>query len=282
VVQEAHPISSIVYNLRISQTTKRFAFDNHILNNSLSVTFYSQFRKTYTDVFLRTSGILGTYIYLKPSYYIQVDAAGGNIKKTSCILDQSQNQSDDILFSAGYSFNPTQDTRITCSGLLGIPTHQDKSLNEPQFGFGHIGLGTQLDAAVLLTNDAQNTLRSAARYIYFFKHSTPFEDNWYTFSTSNLVDLFVAYNHRWSTQRIELGYNPTFAFKALIHPHVQTIINQTNFIRSNFFGSYRYNFAIAEHPSAITTALSYGFDHKPKTTGYARMVTAWFSWDIQF
>lgn len=275
-------ISSIVYNLRISQTTKRFAFDSHLLNNSLSAIFYSQFRKTYSDAYLRTLGMLGTYIYLKPSYYLRVDAAGGNIKRSYCCFEQSRNESDDILLSGGYSFVPHHDIRITCSGLLGIPTHQDNSLIQPQFGYGHIGLGGQIDAAFLISHDIRHSIRSAMRYIYFFKRDTTFENETYTFSASNLIDLFVAYNHKWSEQRIELGYNPTFAFKARITPHVQTIINQTNFIRSNFYGSYRYSFSICDHPSAITTALSYGFDHKPKTTGYARMVTAWCSWDIQF
>ena len=281
-VQNVCPISSIVYNLRISQTTKRFAFDSHLLNNSLSATFYSQFRKTYSDVYLRTLGILGTYIYLKPSYYLRVDAAGGNIKRTSCLLDQSQNQCDDVLFSGGYSFTPLEKVRITCSGLFGVPTHSDRSLIEPQFGYGHIGLGAQLDAAFLLTNNGHNLIRSAMRYIYFFKRDTTYEGQLYTFTASNLIDLFFAYDHKWKTQRVEFGYNPTFAFKAQIKPFFQPIINQTNFIRSNFFGSYRYAFEVTQHPSSITAALSYGFDHKPKTTGYARMVTAWCSWDIQF
>ncbi|MEX0849129.1 MAG: hypothetical protein WD055_02775 [Candidatus Dependentiae bacterium] len=59
-------------------------------------------------------------------------------------LNQNQferTQTDDILFYAGRGFKLNEKSRGTISGILGVPTHKDDSLEGIQFGTGHYAIG---------------------------------------------------------------------------------------------------------------------------------------------
>ncbi len=110
--------------------------------------------------------------YAQKNWFIRLDFAVAHLKRRSEILsnlDQSRTQTDDLLFSGGYGFSTSERSRFSLSGLLGVPTHKPLDLPILQFGSGHVGMGVQLDNNYKYWSI--NTLRSAARYIHFFKNN---------------------------------------------------------------------------------------------------------------
>lgn len=281
--------STIVYNLRIAETTTSRRFEEFgDLPWVASTTLVGQFRQSHADTNQALAGTLATLSYAKKNWFIRLDFAAAHVRLHSSLfptLDQSRTQTDDLLFSGGYGFSWGERSRFSLSGLLGIPTHKPLDLPLVQFGSGHVGLGIQLDNNFKYCNIS--SLRSAARYIHFFQKQCTsleiFNPATFEFSYGNAVDLYVAHRTLWKQKHMfDFGYNPTFFFGAHLEPEVEEIKDELNFIRSNFFAAYRRYFLIKGHPSGVTFGLSSGFDHVPKRTGLKNIVTFWGSWGIAF
>jgi hypothetical protein len=292
-VSFSHAVS-IVYNLKIAEITKRQTFEERFSRpNTLALTGVEQFRETYDSRRQNIAAALGTYIYSPKNTYFRVDAAVGNVRQKCGPLPEQttfhKTQTDDILFSFGHTFVKGKQTRATVSLLLGVPTHRDflfyKGL---QFGTGHVGFGGQFETSHAYWHKqlASTTIIGALRFIHFFPRCTciPLLEQNFDFGLGNIVDLFIAHLAKFRKNRIEFGYNPTFAFNAYINPRVEldSLLESSSFIRSSFYIAYKRIFLIHEHPSAITTAFSYGFDHRPKTVGVKNQFTFWTSWGINF
>lgn len=196
----------------------------------------------------------------------------------------ARTQTDDVLLTLGYSKAITKRTKATLSCLFGFPTHKDDSFAGIQFGTGHNAFGLQLDGSFWLSNEGDKSLLAAARYIRFFPanvcipiNNTP---HMYYLDIGNLVDLIVGYNHRFGTSAFECGYNASFLFSASIYPALENVTSQLNYIRSNFYASFKHIFLRECHPTGMIVALSYGFDNKPKI--FRKIVTLWAAWGINF
>lgn len=281
---------SIVYNLRVAQTTRRQRLEEKKhLHSIAAVTAFGQFRKKYDETHQSIGGGLGTYIYTLKSVYAKVDFAAARAHEentTTTTFSDSRTQTDDLLITAGYSHKINDRKRFTLSGILGLPTHKDTNLEGFSFGTGHIGLGLQADGAFIYSPKKHHAIMAAARYVHFFPRDADVTINdtkqRFDFALGNLIDLLIAHSSHWNKHSLEIGYNPSFAFGAHINPPLDDVVDKTNFIRSSFYGAYQYRFAIRAKPSAIALALSYGLDHINKRFGNKQIVTVWALWGINF
>jgi hypothetical protein len=283
-----HAAISIVYNLRIAETTKRESFNPLFSRPAIATaTLFNQWREKYNDIFQNIGGGLGTINYAPTSYfYARIDFAAAHVYEKNGAVRFSRTQTDDILFSSGYTYASSERKKITLSGLLGVPTHNDTSLEHIQFGYAHYGLGAQVDGAWHYLPRLNFSFRSAARFIHFFPRRAPAVVNNqimnFDFNIGNLVDLFIAHHINVGRHRFEAGYNPSFFFAATIKPFLADATRGANYIRSNFYGSYKYYFPVRNHMTAIAAACSYGFDHTPQDIGNKRVITVWASWSVNF
>lgn len=281
---------SIVYNLRIAETTKRQAIqsDVPVHEHITAGTLFASWRETYNNTHQTINGGLGTFIYTPLDFYFRIDSALGHVRaenKKESVHD-SHTQWDDILCMFGYNMTLGERIHTTVSGLWGIPTHKDHNLQYFDFGTGHAGLGFQADAGYRYSENNHNTLYGAARLIHFFpRTATACIDkisHAFDFNLGNLVDLLLAHNSRWGFNKLEIGYNATFDFAAHIDPALTSIVTKTNFIRSSFYGSYNHIFSKSKHPQALIIGLSYSRDQSPKQFGIQRGITTWITWGINF
>jgi hypothetical protein len=274
---------SVVYNLRIAETSKHPAQAHP---TSASCTLFGTFREQYSTIKQRAGGGLFTLMYTPENFFLRVDAAVAHV--TSLFSDSShvgRTQTDDLLFSAGYSPNTPSNMRMTFSGILGLPTHRDTSLNLIQFGIGHYGLGTQFDGSLFYSEKQTQSLRYAARFIHFFPRSVyiqALDCQKFSFNIGNLVDLLIAFHSLHQNHSGEIGYNATFLFDASLHPTLNSVIAQIDYIRNSFYVVYKNTFLIGENNHTCALALSYGFDVKETIFSNKHIVTLWTSWTISF
>jgi hypothetical protein len=279
---------SLVYNLRIAEITKRQALEIKDEQPSIAgVILLGQFRKQYDGTRQTIGSGLATLIHAPQSLYVRVDFAGAYVSEKTNISYFSRTQTDDLLFTTGYTHQVSTRTKITISGLLGIPTHRDLSLEGIQFGTGHVSIGLQIDSSLTYLSDHRNhALMAAARYVRFFPRTAYLKtnngNNRFDFDIGNLVDILIAHTSRWGNHGVEVGYGLTDAFGAHIDPPLDNVAAKTNFLRSSFYGNYKYLFLIGKLPSVIGATFSYGFDHTPKEFGNKRIITAWVGWAINF
>jgi len=282
-----HAIISEVYNLRISETTKRSAFEKDYDDPWLITgTQVNGFRKKYSGITHGLVAGMGTVAYTLPSYYWRFDIAGGQVRSNTDGVHFSRNQLDDFLFSTGFSHAINDRVKLTASGLLGIPLHPDTSLLHVQLGYGHVGLGLQGDGSFIVSEDRNHSLRSAVRYVRFLKRMVPALDDGvcmsYDYTFGNLIDFLIAYHYHMRKQRLEFGYDLTILCGSSITPILIPVVQETNYIRSDFYASYKRRFMVRDYHNAITIALSAGFDMKPKIYGNRRIVTFWAAWELNF
>lgn len=277
---------SMVYNLRIAETTKRQSTEEFNKFSTPVFTLFEQWRKKGTDTYEFIGGGLASYIALFRPFYARVDWAVAHVNEKTTDTFFARTQTDDLLFSAGYDLPLSSLTRFTFSGLLGIPTHQDTALQGIQFGYAHVGLGMQVDGAFTFAHHTNQSIRSAVRYIRFVPRQTvdcvQNQPQSYLFNLGNLMDLFIAWHSKVHHSRWEFGYNPSFLFGAKITPDDQSFIQANNYIKNSFYANYKHLFSINGVSNAIQALISYGFDARPKVVGHSRIVNIWASWIINF
>jgi len=280
---------TLVYNLRIAETTRTQL--KHLVQKRHSIiaaTPFAQFRQLLKDAHESAVGGLLTYIYMKEHFFARVNAAVGHVHAKSDTLNASfsRTQTDDILATVGYAFSVHEYLSMGASLHLGVPTHEDTSLQVVQLGTGHVGLGGQIDAAYSIS-DSQ-AFMAAARFIHFFPRNVRIMLNdvmqHFDFALGNAADLYFTYQKNWGRQhQLEVGYNPTFLFDAHTEPPLPELMAQINSTIHSFFGSYRYGFLIKNtYPSAIIIGTSIGVNPLPEQFGNTKIETVWFSWGINF
>lgn len=288
-----HPLfsikTSIVYNMRVSTITKALRFNNSKQNVFIELPF-GQWRK-YSDGDKQDDyGLMNSYIYQRPPYYIKIDGAFAWIrsrKKTSTV---ARTQTDDLLFSSGYCHKFGDKGSITASGILGIPTHRDYSLEGIQFGTGNVGLGAQLDGSYRYGNN-KNIIFPAFRYIYFIPRNAqqkttavdPYPCNQYKIKLGSLIDIFISYMRVWNdVNKFEVGYSPTFNVGDSVEPFIDHFSATEETIRQSFFGVYERAFNIKKMKNNIVIALSGGFYNTPKDHRALYHLTSWLAWSLFF
>lgn len=283
---------SFVYNLRISETTRRQAPIQAFRPQVALLTFANQTRQRraiqeYQHIF----GVIATLAKFKNSFYTKVDFSVGRTRQyiagTSITppFFCKRVQVDDILFSAGCKIREGKRVKLSVSGLLGIPTHQDNGLTGLSYGTGHVGLGGQLDGSYTHTVERGfHQFLCAARIVHFFPRIVPVlaQTQLFKFWPGDLVDVIVGYRVRIQKNNLEIGYNPTFLLHTTICPNIAGFSEQANYTRSNLYANYARFFKIKDHGAGVGLGVFYGFDHKPRAIGFKNIVTIWGAFGINF
>ncbi len=285
---------SIVYNMRIASITRRqHANEPGKHEHALLGTPFGQWRALKTGTQQHDSGMLGSYIYGKPSYYIKVDTAIGHIASNVAlpadtrVVHVAHKQWDDLLFTGGYGYQLGSNGRIAYSALFGIPLHRDYIVEFAQFGTGHVGIGGQIDTAHAFGDS--HTIFFALRGIYFVPRNAYWknpclapllERSCYDVKLGTLFDIFISHQVRWAqANRFEYGYDATFAPTSSIKP---SLIDDISFIRHSFFGVYFRTVPFLGRPTGFIIGLSGGFDSKPRLFANTYHLTLWGSWGVAF
>lgn len=278
--------TSIVYNFRIAQITKQsINNETHDSPTMLTALFFDVYQKKHTEnISQNFIGGLGSYIYnFESSDYLRFDFAFSNIhQKTNGVTTFSGTEFDDILLTVGHNFQPNNQSKITLSGLFGIPTHPILDLQHASFGYGQVSAGVQLDGSCQFKNSPTYFLWGT-RYLGFIPRCTLAADqHYYKFSIGNIADLLVGLKNNWNHHGLEGGYTARFDFGANVSPKYDDIIAKTNYIRNNFYLVYKYKFEKNNYLHRFLLNAAYGFDSKSKKYGNKYIITLWTSWSISF
>lgn len=280
-------IVSVVYNLKISETTKRHGKEKKTKHPWMVVaTPFCQLRKKKDCITHQLfGGAMGTFGYARKKWYIKADFAGAHVRQRglTCI---SRNQTDDILFTGGYSIDITPRAELTFSGLIGFPTHKDNSINGTQFGYAHIGLGAQIDGDFVYRPSGKHSLRPAVRFIHFFPRNSCYITDTHRQLVSvhegNLSDIYIVHHSTFGKHSAEFGYDFISFFSSKVCPKVTDYAYKEDYFRSSFFATYKYHCAIHDFPTVFTAALSYSFDMQSKPVANKYIVNVWGSWSMSF
>lgn len=275
---------SVVYNFRIAQITRKpIADQTNTHPNSTSLLLFNFFQKS-DGLCLRENYIGGLFTYnrnFKKKYYFRVDFADAHVNQT---LNRAPNvnvaESDDILFTVGRNILAKERSKVSISGVLGIPTHSVNNLQRVGFGTGQVGIGGQLDGLYKLTQKID--FLWGGRYNYFIpRKSFDTLGNCYTFTIGSIADVLVAFQtSKPLGHGIEAGYDARWGFGIHATPNIAEL-DRLNYMRNNFYLVYKYTFLTERYAHRFLLNFSYGFDSKPKCIGYQAFMI-WTSWGIAF
>jgi hypothetical protein len=282
---------SVIYNLRISQVTGEPIDENNYGNSSrVLALFFDNYQAKYVgDIKQNAVGVLTSFIHdFSSEFYLRTDFAVGHITEhIDHVATFSDTETDDILLTFGRHFIPHETTKLTISGLFGIPTHSIFALQHVDFGYGQLGVGAQLDGIYHL-HYLHDTLYNTdfvygLRYLYFVPgHAFDHQLNRYVFTIGNLFDILMSVKKKWGHHGIEGGYTRRWDFGAHIMPTIDDIVEKTNYTRNNFYFVYKYQFQIREIHNRLLFNIAYGFDSRPKDFGNKHIVFFWTSWVVHF
>lgn len=295
---------SLVYNLRIAESTKRQTFEKGIHPYTFSLTTINNNRKKRDGTKHNLLGLLESFSYTNPSFYIRTDFAFGQVREAKLISSINNGSSDsivschkqysyfkeietdDLLLKAGYSYSVNPKIKLTASGLLGIPTHKDFALEHFQLGFGHVGLGIQLDGSFIYSIPKKSSIRCAFRLIQFIPrhvwHTANNITKRFKVNIGDLIDIFIAHHTVFGHHSFEFGYDQIFFCNAKIHPHLEGALEKVNYIRPEFFTTYKYTISTRHLNHILSATISGGFDIWPRLHGNKRILEAWFSYGLNF
>ncbi len=275
---------SVVYNFRIAQITRKPIGDTTNTHpNSISLLLFDFFQKS-KGLYLRENYIGGLFTYnlnFAQKYYFRADFADAHVNQT---LKKAPNinvaESDDILFTVGRNILARERSKVSISGVLGIPTHSVNTLQRVGFGTGQVGIGGQLDGLYKLTPKID--FLWGGRYNYFIPRSAfDAQDNCYRFTIGNIADILVAFQtSKPLGHGIEGGYDARWGFGVHATPNIPQL-DRINYMRNNFYLVYKYTFLTERYAHRFLLNFSYGFDSKPKCIGYQAFMI-WTSWGIAF
>lgn len=282
---------SVVYNFRIAQITRKPIAHPKIQRPfSLETLCFDLFQKMHAfDIKENYAGGLITFNYnFAEKYYFRTDLAVAHINQTVNSLPAvNEIEPDDILFTLGRNFTLSPKSRITASGLFGIPTHPIFTLQRVGFGSGQVGIGAQIDGLYKMSKHID--FLWGARYNYFIPQtalgiaqpSLNILDRPYKFTIGSIADVLVALQtNRPLSHGIEGGYDARWGFGIKSCPNILNL-SLLNYMRNNFYLVYKYTFLTKRVAHRFLFNISYGFDVKPKLYGY-NAVMVWTSWGIAF
>ncbi len=278
-----YPVT-FVYNLKIALSTRLGSIKlENACPSLIAFTLIQQWKEKYNNTKQTAGGGLGTLVTNHGPWYFEIDWAAAKVKQGTF----SRIQTDDVLFTTGYSHEFSKTNRGSVSFLLGIPTHKDTIFEPIEMGINHVGLGLQLDDSWTYSRNGVNYLFTAFRYIRFLPRIAINCVNGkkieYDLNLGNSVDLLVAHASNWGKHKLEFGYNPTFTFGATICPSLPALTHAASGIRNAFYANYRYAFFIAkQQPAGFIIGTSYGFDSIPKDVGFKGIYTLWATFALCF
>lgn len=122
------------------------------------------------------------------------------------------------------------------------------------------------------------------RYIRFIpRDGLDTNEEKHKFTLGNVSDFLLAYKNNFNRHHgLEFGYTARFRYGAYVSPILDSIVQKANYIRSNFYGVYKYRFLINNVSNRLLFYAAYGFDHLPQTFGNKYILTLWTSWHISF
>ncbi len=282
-----HAAISIVYNIKVAETSKRMDVNDLLSEDSMATaTFFGLLRKKYDGDLHDAQGAMFTLIHDPESYFLRVDGAFARVASNIHGQKFSTVETDDLLFSGGYSHKFSNRLRMTFSGLLGFPTHKDRNLARVQFGYAHYGLGGQCDGSYRYSENHNHTLRGALRLIHFFPRETnlPIDGfcESFNYGLGNLLDIFISFHNKFALHSIEMGYNGSFFMDATIFPRLADAIPKSTYNRTSFYALYKYHFKINRFPSLFGLATSYGFETEKSEFNNKHIFQVWTSFGINF
>lgn len=280
------PVSaiSVVYNFRIAQITRqRIAHPQNQKFNSLSALLFNFFQKgKYRDVRENYTGGLTTYNRnFKEKYYFRADLAAAHTHQTlENIRTVSATELDDILFTTGRNFEISDKSRVTLSGVLGLPTHAVNTLERAGFGVGQVGVGAQLDGLYKLAKPID--FLWGTRYNYFVPRSAfDATGNCYKFTIGSIADVLVALQtSNQLAHGLEVGYDARWGFGINACPVIPKL-DELNYMRNNWYLVYKYTFVTERVAHRLLLTFSYGSDARPKKLGYQAFMV-WGAWGVAF
>ena len=284
IIPKAIICTSMVYNFRIAQITKQPISDEiDQEKNMVMGLIFDIYKKKYNGQAQNFVGELSSYIRNFGLNYFRVDWAFANIKEqNSQAVNFSGTQTDDLLFTIGRDYHIGTNSKLTLSGLLGLPTHANNNLQHASFGYGQVGLGAQLDG--IYNFNTTTALIYGTRYVFLAKRNTRDNDNnQIKFTAGNVLDLLIASKYNWDMKHgIEAGFTERFQFGAKSTPYNFIINNKSNYLSSNFYLVYKYKFLLENYQNRLLLNIAYGFDQSSKATNNKNIVTVWGSWSINF
>ncbi|MCX5924142.1 MAG: hypothetical protein NTZ68_01835 [Candidatus Dependentiae bacterium] len=275
---------SVVYNFRIAQITRQPIVQQTTKRpNSSSLLLFNYFQKTRNfDIRENYAGGLFTYNRnIAKHFYIRTDLAMANAHQTvDCTTRVDATEVDDILITIGRNFNLNKKSKVTLSGLLGIPTHSVNTLQRVGFGSGQVGVGLQVDG--LYKGKKPFDFLWGARYNYFIPR-TAFDTpgNCYKFTIGSIADILIALQTNISLKHgLEGGYSGRWGFGVSACPEIANL-DRLNYVRNNVYLVYKYTFSTKRLAHRLLFNVSYGSDAKPRLYGY-NAVMVWGSWGVAF
>ncbi len=272
---------SMVYNFRIAQITEPPQTTNE--KKHAMALLFDQYRVKYDHICQNFGGGLASFIYNFDENYFRIDGAVSHIhEKQKDETTVNTTETDDILFTLGHNVRLTDKASITFSGLFGVPTHRLYRLQHTDFGYSLVGIGVQIDGLYQLKHDS--LLYWGGRYIRFApRHGCDSDCCSHRFTLGNIGDLLIAGKKSWCKKHgLECGYTFRARFGCRCIPFFDQIIQKTNYLRSNFYAVYSYDFKIENIPNRLFAYVSYGFDHKSKIYGNKHIATVWGTWQVSF
>lgn len=275
---------SVVYNFRIAQITRQpIGHQVERRPNSLAALCFNFFQKTRSfDIRENYAGALLTYNRdIAKRCYLRADLAVANAHQTrDGATTVSETEPDNILITIGRNFTPTQKSKITLSGLLGIPTHDVTTLQRVGFGVGQVGVGIQADGIWKMCKPID--FLWGTRYNYFIPRSAfSLEGDCYKFTIGSIADILVALQtSNPLSHGLEAGYAGRWGFGIEATPRIQDL-DRFNYMRNNVYVVYKYTFMRKHFAHRLLLNISYGSDAKPQQYGY-NAVMVWASWGVGF
>lgn len=268
---------SIVYALKISEPNK-IAYGKAKTGIGLTTFEQARWRSNHLNK-SNAVGELVTFIHAKKPIFARIDFAFARVSEVSTGMPFARVQTDDLLLTVGY-FQRLSNITYSFSGLMGIPTHKDTSLEHIQFGIAHLGLGTQFYISGRYLPQKEYAIRTLFRFVGFIPRKVKVQSLNYTLNTGQAIDFLISHYAPFGNHDFEIGYNPTFLFGIGISPEIASSASQNTLIRNNYYATYRYTHVSRKLVNSFRAGIGFGSDAIPKLVGQKLIVTGWFVWAI--
>ncbi len=221
--------------------------DRHIVNDILVPTDICENRLT-DGAILNLRYIRSKNWWLEATTGIETEHVRSDSKiSPASSFKTSKTGLDDIVFSGGYNFFPTQDLQIDLYALTGFPTNRKITLfdaQDPLVGtrFYSLGVGSEFSYSFINQEKRNVIFVFQNRFIHFFnRYFYPVLPVGAKIQPGNVTDLLFTLEYRFKFNLLEAGYNPTFfSNQAILLPTRE--IKSHWFVRNSFYANFNHLF----------------------------------------
>jgi hypothetical protein len=201
-------------------------------------------------------------------------------------LHDSRTALDDIVFSGGYNFFPSDEAQCTLYGIGSIPTKKSVTIQETfdtlvGTRFYSLGAGAEYSYGFINTPEHSLTGIIQARFLHFFsRHWFPILPRDAKIQPGNATDLLISGQYRWGLSIFEMGYNPTFFTNQAVLLKTGEILGP-NFVRNSAYATLSHawkDFPGLHRPTLLGTGLSIARSKRFD----AKFVTWWVNFTTLF